>query len=150
MRMTRRINLSSAWRALLFAGALTTGACCPTTAGPTTPASTYTVTLAPGQARFYDADTPATTTQINLTFRIEATDAPLQLRQIETGCEPSAADPCPSYYDTILTARPAGVVQFGNTLQPHGTRTRIVLRNPSETTAISLTMTVVAHRAGCT
>src|SRR5688572_5318806 len=44
--------------------------CCPSVAGPTAPAASYSVTLAAGEVRFFDAETPASTTQVNLTFRI--------------------------------------------------------------------------------
>ena len=123
---------------------------CPTVAGPTAPAASNTVTLAPGDLQYFDADTPQSTTQIDLTFRIDAESAPIRLRQIDPGCVPAANDACQTYYDAVLPARPSGVVQFGNTLQPFGPRTRIVLQNPSADSALALTLTVEPRRAGCT
>ena len=134
----------------LASAALAAAACCPSKAGPTAPAATYTITLGPGQLQFFDADTPSSTTQINLTFRIDLTDAPVQLRQIDPGCQPAPEDTCRTYYDATMPPRSAGVVQFGNSLQPHGQRTRIVLRNPSQERAITISLTIAPHRAGCT
>jgi hypothetical protein len=124
--------------------------CCPTTAGPTAQAASYSMTLTPGEVRFFDANTPDSTTQINLTFRIESVEAPLRLRQIDPGCLPGPGDACQNFYDTTLTARPAGVVQFGNGLQPHGLRTRVVLENPSPDKSMDVALTIEPRRAGCT
>ena len=81
--------------------------CCPTTAGPTAQAASYSMTLAPGEVRFFDADTPDSTTQINLTFRIESVDALLRLRQIDPGCLPGPGDACQNFlrYDAHAAAR---------------------------------------------
>jgi hypothetical protein len=135
---------------LACAAALLAAACCPTTAGPTAPSATFTTSLGPGEFRFIDADTPSSTTQIDLTFRIEQVDAPIHLRQIDPNCLPAAGDSCQTFYESTLTARPAGVQQFGNALQPHGARTRIVVRNPSDERTITISVTVQPHRAGCT
>jgi hypothetical protein len=108
------------------------------------------MTLTPGEVRFFDANTPDSTTQINLTFRIESVEAPLRLRQIDPGCLPGPGDACQNFYDTTLTARPAGVVQFGNGLQPHGLRTRVVLENPSPDKSMDVGLTIEPRRAGCT
>jgi len=135
---------------LASALALSAAGCCPTTAGPTAQAASYSMTLAPGEVRFFDADTPASTTQINLTFRIESVDAPLRLRQIDPGCLPRPGDECQNFSDTTLPPRSSGVVQFGNTLQPHGLRTRVVLENPSPDRSTAVALTIEPRRAGCT
>ncbi len=130
--------------------ALLAAGCCPTVSGPTAPAASYSMTLAAGEVRFFDADTPASTTQINLTFRIESVDAPLRLRQIDPGCLPGPGDACQNFYDTTLTPRPSGVVQFGNSLPPQGLRTRVVLENPSPDRSVAVTLTIEPRQAGCT
>lgn len=108
------------------------------------------MTLAPGEVRFFDTDTPDSTTQINLSFRIESLDALLRLRQIDPGCPPAPGDACQNFYDTTLTPRPAGVVQFGSGLQPHGLRTRVVLENPSSDRSVAVALTIEPRRASCT
>jgi hypothetical protein len=139
------VKFPGAWVLGLFAAG-----CCPTTAAPTAPAASYSMTLAPGEVRFFDAETPDSTTQINLIFRIESLDALLRLRQIDPGCLPGPDDACRNFYDTTLTPRPSGVVQFGNTLQPYDLRTRLVLENPSPDRSIALAITIEPRRAGCT
>jgi hypothetical protein len=129
---------------------LSAAACCPSVAGPTAPAASYSVTLAAGEVRFFDADTPASTTQINLSFRIESTEALVRLRQVDPGCLPGPGDTCQSFSDSTLPARSAGVVQFGTTLQPHGSRTRVVLENPATDRAVAIGLTIEPRRAGCT
>ena len=129
--------------------ALFAAGCCPTVSGPTAPAASYSMTLAAGEVRFFDADTPASTTQIDLTFRMEP-DAVLRLRQIDPGCLPTPGDGCQNFYETTLTPRPSGVMQFGNGLQPHGLRTRVVLENPSPDRSVAVTLTIEPRQAGCT
>jgi hypothetical protein len=135
---------------LAGAAALLAAGCCPTASGPTAPAATFTTSLGPGEFRFLDADTPSSTTQINLTFRVDPVDAPIHVRQIDPDCLPSAQDTCQSFSESTMPARPAGVQQFGNALQPHGVRTRIVVRNPSDERTITVSVTVQPHQAGCT
>ena len=149
MRSRHRVTCTVAVLLTSGLGLLAAG-CCPTVAGPTSPAASYSMTLTPGEVRFFDADTPESTTQINLTFRIELQDAPLRLRQIDPGCVPRPGDECQNFYDTTLTPRPSGVVQFGNGLQPHGSRTRVVLENPSSDRAVAVSLTIEPRRAGCT
>jgi hypothetical protein len=108
------------------------------------------MTLAAGEVRFFDADTPASTTQINLTFRIESQEALVRLRQIDPGCLPGPGDTCQNFSDATLPPRSAGVVQFGTTMQPHGSRTRVVLENPSPDRAVAVALTIEPRRAGCT
>jgi hypothetical protein len=135
---------------LAFGAAVGAAGCCPTVAGPTAPLASYSATLAPGEFRFYDADTPASTTQINLDFTLNSATVPLRLRQIDPSCLPAPDDTCQSFSDTTTPPRPAGVLRFGNTLQPHGSRTRIVLQNMSSTETLTYTVTVEPRRAGCT
>jgi hypothetical protein len=113
-------------------------------------AASYSGTLAPGEFRFYDADIPSSTTQINLDFSLDSATIPLRLRQIDPSCLPAADDACQSFYDATLAPRPVGVLRFGNALQPHGTRTRIVLQNTSSTETATYTVTITPLRAGCT
>ncbi len=82
--------------------------CCGTTAGPTAPAASYSGTLGPGELRFFDTDTPSSTTQINLDFTLDSTSIPLRLRQIDSSCLPAGDDSCQSYYDSVTPPRPAG------------------------------------------
>jgi len=42
------------------------------------------------------------------------------------------------------------VLRFGNTLQPNGPRTRIVIQNGSASETVTYTVTITPHRAGCT
>ena len=98
-RRNRFVTVPLVWGLASFAAG-----CCPSMAGPTAPAASYSMTLAPGEVRFFDADTPESTTQINLTFRIESLDAPLRLRQIDPGCLPGPGDACQNFYDTTLDA----------------------------------------------
>ena len=136
---------------VLASGATVAGAgCCSSMAGPTAPAAIYSATLAPGEFRFYDAEIPASTTQINLEFTLDSSTIPLRLRQIDPSCLPAANDACQSYYDAIMPPRQPNVLRFGNTLQPNGPRTRIVLQNSSTTDSVTYTVTIVPHRAGCT
>ena len=135
---------------LVFGGALVCSACCSSVAGPTGMAASYSGTLPPGEFRFYDADIPSSTTQINLDFSLDSATIPLRLRQIDPSCMPAADDACQSFYDATMAPRPTGVLRFGNTLQPHGTRTRIVLQNTSSTETATYTVTITPFRAGCT
>ena len=129
---------------------LPSAGCCSSVSGPTAPAASYSGTLAPGEIRFYDADTPSNTTQINLDLTLDSTTIPLRLRQIDPACVPAADDACQSFYDSVTQPRPAGVLRFGNTLQPHGTRTRVVLQNMSASETLNYTVTITPHRGGCT
>jgi hypothetical protein len=135
----------------LAAGAgMASAGCCPSVSGPTAPAASYSGRLAPGELQYYDADIPSDTTQINLDFTLDSITIPVRLRQIDPSCLPAAEDTCQNLYDSILPARPAGVFRFGNSLQPHGTRTRIVLQNMSPSETVTYTVTIAPHRAGCT
>ena len=129
---------------------LISAGCGPTTAGPTAPAAGYSDTLAPGEFEFYDADTPSDTTQINLAFTLNSTTVPLRIRQIDPTCLPSARDDCGNFYDATMPPRPDGVLRFGNGLQVHGSRTRIVLQNMSATEVLTYSVTIAPRRAGCT
>lgn len=124
--------------------------CCSSIAGPTAPAASYSASLAPGEIRFYDAAIPSSTTQINLDFTLDSATVPLRLRQVDPSCVPSDSDVCQSFYDATTPPRPPGVLRFGNTLQPNGTQTRIVLQNMSPTESVTYTLTITPHRAGCT
>ncbi len=124
--------------------------CCSSMSGPTAPAASYSGTLAPGELRFYDADIPSSTTQINLDLTLDSTTIPLRLRQIDSACLPAAGDTCQSFYDSVTPPRPAGVLRFGNALQPNGPRTRIVLQNMSSSETLNYSLTITPHRAGCT
>ena len=124
--------------------------CCPSVSGPSAPAASYSGRLAPGEFQFYDADTPSSTTQINLDFSLDSTTIPLRLRQIDPSCMPAAEDACVNFYDSTMSTRPAGVLRFGNALQPHGSRTRIVLQNMSPSETVAYSVTIAPHRAGCT
>jgi hypothetical protein len=118
--------------------------------GPTGLVASYSATLAPGEIRFYDADIPSSTTQINLDFTLDSTTVPLRLRQIDPTCVPAADDTCQSFHDATMPPRPTGVLRFGNTLQPHGPRTRIVLQNTSSTETVTYSVTITPFRGGCT
>jgi hypothetical protein len=135
---------------LAVGGAVAAAGCCPTVGGPTAPTASYTATLQPGEFQFYDADIPASTTQINLDFTLNSATVPLRLRQIDPSCLPGPDDTCQSFYDTTTPPRPAGVLRFGNALQPHGSRTRIVLQNMSFTESLTYTFVIAPRRAGCT
>ena len=131
--------------------ALLTGGCCPTTAGPTAPAVSFTAFIPPGELRFYDVDTPSGTTQINVTFRV-APETVFRLLQIDPSCTPTTAESCQACADKTYPARMSTTRQFGDGLQPRGTRTRIVLMNPMATGELStfVEFTVEPRRAGCT
>lgn len=129
--------------------ALAAGGCCPTTAGPTGPMVSHTVLLAAGEFKYFDVDTPSGTTQINLTVRMNPEDV-FRLRQIDPSCTPNAEDPCAAFAEKTYPARPAGVRQFGDALTPRGTRTRIVLLNPSDQASVFIEITIEPRRAGCT
>jgi hypothetical protein len=118
--------------------------------GPTGLAASYSATLAPGEIRFYDADIQPSTTQINLDFTLDSTTVPLRLRQIDPACLPATDDACQSFHDATMPPRPPGVLRFGNTLQPHGTRTRIVLQNTSSSETVTYSVTITPFRGGCT
>jgi hypothetical protein len=149
--MLRTLRLRAILTILCAPGvALTCAGCCSSMAGPTAPAAGYSATLAPGELRFYDADTPASTTQINLDFSLDSATIPLRLRQIDPSCLPSADDACQSFYDATMPPRPSSVLRFGNALQPHGQRTRIVLQNMSPTDTVTYNITITPRRAGCT
>jgi hypothetical protein len=140
--------LAACWLAIAL-GVASAG-CCPTTAGPTAPAASYSDTLAPGEFRFYDADTPSTTTQIDLDFSLNSTTIPLRTRQVDPACLPAVEDTCQNFYDATTPPRPAGVLRFGNGLQVHGSRTRIVLQNMSTSETLTYRVTIAPRRAGCT
>jgi len=135
---------------LATGAALASSDCCSSVAGPTGLVVSYSATLAPGEFRFYDADIPSSTTQINLDFTLDSAAIPLRLRQIDPSCLPTANDTCQSFYDATTPPRPTGVLRFGNTLQPHGPRTRIVLQNTSSTETITYSVTITPFRGGCT
>jgi hypothetical protein len=143
---------SKRWPGVALAAAVTVASfgCCPSVAGPTAPAASYSDSLAPGEFRFYDADTPASTTQINLDITLNSTTIPLRLRQIDPSCLPTTEDNCQNFYDATTPPRPPGVLRFGNALQPHGSRTRVVLQNQSLTETMTYSITIEPHRAGCT
>ena len=136
--------------ALAVAAGIGSAGCCSTVSGPTAPAASYSGTLRPGELQFYDADVPASTTQINLDITLDSTTIPLRLRQIDPSCLPTTEDICQNFYDATTPPRPAGVLRFGNTLQPHGSRTRVVLQNQSLTDTLTYSITITPHRAGCT
>ena len=135
---------------LAAAGALTAACRCPTVSGPTGPAARYSATLAPGDVRYYDVDTPKDTTQINLQFQLDSLTVPLRVRQIDPSCMPAQEDDCQSFYDAQMPPRPAGVYSFGNAVPPRGTRTRIVLQNLSSNETVTYAVTITPHQAGCT
>lgn len=136
--------------ALAVGFGLPSAGCCKSVAGPTAPAASYSGTLGPGEFQFYDADVPASTTQINLDITLNSTTIPLRLRQIDPSCLPTTEDNCQNFYDSTTPPRPAGGLRFGNTLQPHGSRTRVVLQNQSLTDTLTYSITITPHRAGCT
>lgn len=149
--MSRSDRVRVSLTIVLASGATMAGAgCCSSMAGPTAPAASYSATLAPGEFRFYDAEIPSSTTQINLEFILDSSTIPLRLRQIDPSCAPSANDACQSFYDATMPPRPPNVLRFGNALQPNGPRTRIVLQNTSTTDSVTYTVTIAPHRAGCT
>jgi hypothetical protein len=74
----------------------------------------------------------------------------LRLRQIDPSCLPLPEDVCQSFYDATMEPRPTGVLRFGNTLQPHGTRSRIVLQNTSSGETASYGITITPFTGGCT
>jgi hypothetical protein len=129
---------------------LVSAGCCPAPAGPTAPAASYSGTLAPGELQFYDADTPSTTTQVNLDFTLNSTTIPLRIRQVDPACLPTGEDTCRNFYDATIPPRSDGVLRFGNGLQVHGSRTRIVLQNMSGSEALTYSVTIAPRRAGCT
>jgi hypothetical protein len=147
MRMCSRDIVTFAFVA---GGALAAAGCCPTVSGPTGPALRYTATLAPGDLRYYDVDTPSGTTQINLQFLLDSLTAPIWLRQIDPSCTPSREDTCQAFHDAQTPPRPAGVSSFGDTLTPRGSRTRIVVQNMSSDETVTYTVTITPHQAGCT
>jgi len=134
----------------LAAAALTAACRCPTTSGPTGPAVRYTATLAPGELRYYDVDTPKDTTQVNLQFQLDTVTVPLRLRQIDPSCLPAPEDNCQTFYDAQMPPHPAGVYNFGNSVPPRGSRTRIVLQNMSSSETVTYSVTITPHQAGCT
>ena len=136
--------------ALAVGADIASAGCCSTVSGPTAPAASYSGTLKPGEFQFYDADVPASTTQINLDIMLNSETIPLRLRQIDPSCLPTTEDNCQNFYDATTPPRPAGVLRFGNTLQPHGSRTRVVLQNQSLTETLTYSITITPHRAGCT
>jgi len=140
------------WPAVALVAGVTVAAfgCCPSVAGPTAPAASYSDSLRPGEFRFYDAETPSSTTQINLDITLNSTTVPLRIRQIDPSCVPTTDDNCQNFYDATTPPRSAGVLRFGNTLQPHGSRTRVVLQNQSLTETMTYSITIEPHRAGCT
>jgi len=136
--------------ALAAGASLPAVGCCRSVSGPTGPAPSYSDTLKPGELRFHDADIPSATTQINLDFTLDSTTIPLRLRQIDPSCLPAAEDSCQNLYDATMPPRPAGVLRFGNALQPYGTRTRIVLQNMSPSETVRYSVTITPFRGGCT
>jgi hypothetical protein len=140
------------WPAIALAASVTVASsgCCPSVSGPTAPIASYSDSLRPGEFRFYDADIPASTTQINLDITLNSNTIPLRLRQIDPSCLPTTDDTCQNFYDATTPPRPAGVLRFGNALQPHGSRTRVVLQNQSLTETMTYSVTIAPHRAGCT
>lgn len=149
--MSRSDRVRVSLTIVLASGATVAGAgCCSSMAGPTAPAASYSATLGPGEFRFYDAEIPSSTTQINLEFILDSSTIPLRLRQIDPSCVPPANDACQSFYDATMPPRPANVLRFGNVLQPNGPRTRIVLQNTSTADSVTYTVTIAPHRAGCT
>jgi hypothetical protein len=149
VKMSRSDRFRASLTIVLASGLTVTG-CCSSMAGPTASAASYSATLGPGELRFYDAEIPSSTTQINLDFTLDSATIPLRLRQIDPSCLPSESDACRTFYDATMPARPTGVLRFGNTLQPNGPRTRIVIQNGSASETVTYTVTITPHRAGCT
>ena len=135
---------------LAVSAGIASAGCCPSKSGPTAPAASYSGTLKPGEFQFYDADVPASTTQINLDIMLNSETIPLRIRQIDPSCLPTTEDNCQNFYDATTPPRPVGVLRFGNTLQPHGSRTRVVLQNQSLTDSLTYSITITPHRGGCT
>jgi hypothetical protein len=149
--VSRKQRLRTFLTAVLSSGAaFVCFGCCSSVAGPTGEAASYSATLAPGEIRFYDVEIPSSTTQINLDFTLDSTTIPLRLRQIDPSCLPLPEDVCQSFYDATMEPRPTGVLRFGNTLQPHGTRSRIVLQNTSSGETASYGITITPFTGGCT
>ena len=133
--------------------AVSTAACrCPVPpGGPTSVGVTSSWTLAPGQLGYVDVDIPASTTQVNLNFTVDVTDASLHLRQIDPACTPAPGDTCQNISDSTVPPRPQGVTRFSNSsgLSLQNGRTRVVVENISST-IVNVTLNVVPLRAGCT
>lgn len=142
----------SLWPAVLLAASVTVASagCCPSVSGPTAPIASYSDSLRPGEFRCYDADTPSSTSQINLDITLNSNTIPLRLRQIDPSCVPTTDDNCQNFYDATTPPRPTGVLRFGNTLQPHGSSTRVVLQNGSLTETMTYSIRIEPRRAGCT
>ena len=131
---------------------LTAGCRCPVPpGGPTSVGVTNSWTLAPDQLGYVDVDIPASTTQVNLNFTVDVTDASLHLRQIDPVCTPAPGDTCQNISDSTVPPRPQGVTRFSNSsgLSLQNARTRLVVENISST-VINVTLNVVPWRAGCT
>ena len=140
---------------LLVAGAiglltLATIGCCPVPpGGPSATGVTRLMSMAPGGVDFVDVDVPASTTQLNLEFDFETPGARLRVRQIEPDCAPGPGAGCQSLRDFTI-APPAGIRRMGASgLATPGARTRIVLENVGDA-AVTMTLSVVPWRAGCT
>ena len=112
---------------------------------------TNTWTLAPGQIGYIDVDIPTSTTQVNLNFTVDVTNASLRLRQIDPACMPAPGDTCQNIFDSTMPPRPESVTRFSSSsgLSLQDARTRLVVENISDTT-LTVTLNVVPWRAGCT
>jgi hypothetical protein len=131
---------------LAFAMAMSTGCRCPTVAGPTAPAVTVTVTLAPNEFRVYDVPTPQETTQIN----VRVTWIPgVAVWQVESTCPVESAPQCPRLTQGTPLSGPAQAQTIGLGGRVTGDTARFVVQNLSGA-EITLTLTLAPWRAGCT
>ena len=94
---------------LACAAALLTGACCPTTAGPTAPAATFTTSLGPGRIPLHRRRHPIVHDTDQHDLQDRAGRCPDPSASIDPNCLPAAEDRCQTFYESTLTARPAGV-----------------------------------------
>jgi hypothetical protein len=117
--------------------------------GPTGAGVTVAGTLAPGEARAFDVDIPAESTQINVTV---SWVVGLAVFQVGVDCPVEAVDGCP-----VLAGsrQPLPGPVESSTIRPGccritGPRVRVVVKNTRRDVPLSYSLSVEPYRAGCT
>jgi hypothetical protein len=135
-------------------GAFLCAGCCPVTAGPTGPTTSFSGDLRAGGVSFHDYPPPDGTTQMDVVVTWSDPAVALRLMHIDPDCDPQQRDDCRRFSD-ILGPAPFGAPSSIRTIATNqgptaGPRMRFAIVNESTERSITYTMSIEPRRAGCT